>query len=256
MKASNSSLASGPRVHWIQHVPFEGLGSIEPWLAGRGARVSVSRMFENPVFPRLDDLDFLIVMGGPMSVNDEKELPWLREEKKFIDDAITAGLSVLGICLGAQLIASARGAAVRRGRRAEIGWFPVERVRKGDSGALFAALPARAEVFHWHGETFDLPPGARHLARSEACENQAFSLGDRVLGLQFHLETTPAGVRDLIANSGSDLVPGPYIQSPKEMLGPASRFTAVNAVLDGLLETFAGSARRGLDQKNGIGYGQ
>lgn len=228
--------ASSLRVHWIQHVPFEGLGSIEPWLAERGARVSVSRMFERPVLPRLDDLDFLIVMGGPMSVNDEKEHPWLRDEKRFIGDAVTAGLSVLGICLGAQLIASARGATVRPGRQPEIGWFPVERVSEQGTDALFPALPARAEVFHWHGETFDLPPGARHLARSEACENQAFALGTGVLGLQFHLETTPAGVSGLIENCGEDLVSGLYVQASHQMLAPAARFSSVNAVLRGLLE--------------------
>ena len=235
----------GLRVHWIQHVPFEGLGSIETWLDGRRATVSSSRMYERgAALPRARDVDFLIVMGGPMSVNDEAVHSWLREEKRLIAEAVDAGRAVLGVCLGAQLIASAMGAAVRRGAEAEIGWFPVESTALTAQRGLAGILPARAEVFHWHGETFDLPPGAVHLARSEACENQAFSIGDRVLGMQFHLETTPAAARALVENCPADLVPGRYIQKEGEILAPPRRFERINGLMAAALDALAPRAER------------
>jgi len=235
----------GPRVHWIQHVPFEGLGSIETWLSARGARVGASRMYERPVFPRIRDVDLLIIMGGPMSVNDEAAFPWLREEKRFVAGALDAGIAVLGVCLGAQLIASALGAAVYRNEHAEIGWFPIERARES-SGMVADALPQRMDAFHWHGETFDLPAGARLIARSEGCRNQAFVIGDAVAAFQFHLETTPASARALVDSCRGDLVPGRYIQAEGQILAPGDRFQRINAVMDVVLSRLAEVASRGL----------
>ncbi len=159
------------RVQVFQHVPFEALGAIEPWLAARDAQIGWTRFFEDPRIPAPDAYDWLIVMGGPMSANDEAALPWLRDEKRAIAAAIDAGKTVLGVCLGAQLIASALGANVTPNREREIGWFPIERVADPAAHPIARAFPARAEVFHWHGETFDLPPCAVHLARSEACDD-------------------------------------------------------------------------------------
>ena len=233
------------RAHWIQHVPFEGLGSIETWLTARGARVGVSRMYEHPVFPRARDVDLLIVMGGPMSVNDEAAFPWLREEKKFIAAALDAGVPALGVCLGAQLIASALGAPVRRNEHAEIGWFPIERV-PGSSGTVADALPQRMDAFHWHGETFDLPGGASLIARSAACRNQAFVIGHHVAAFQFHLETTPASARALVDNCRSELVPGRFIQPEEQILAPDDRFQRINAAMDAVLSRLAEATSRGL----------
>jgi GMP synthase-like glutamine amidotransferase len=182
------------RAHVFQHVAFEGRGSIERWLEEQRASVGHTRFYESATLPAVNDIDLLIVMGGPMSANDERTLPWLAGEKRFIRQAIDSGKAVVGICLGAQLIASALGARVYPGKEKEVGWFPVSAVPAGDARARFA-FPAEALVFHWHGETFDLPAGAIHLARSLACENQAFQIGDRVVGLQFHLETTPDSAR-------------------------------------------------------------
>ncbi len=219
------------RVHYLQHVPFEGLGSIAGWLKSRSARVASTRFFEDARLPLTTDLDWLIVLGGPMSVNDETSCPWLAAEKRFIAEAVARGKVVLGICLGAQLIACALGARVYPNPQPEIGWFPIERTGTGE-----LPLPARADVFHWHGETFDLPPGARGFARSAACENQAFAIGDRVVGLQFHLETTAPAARAMIAACGSELVPGRFIQTEKEILASAERFDRVNALMTGVLE--------------------
>lgn len=223
------------RAHFFQHVPFEGLGSIGPWLASRGAAVTGTRFFEESTLPPVNDVDLLIIMGGPMSVNDESVYPWLKDEKWFIKEAITRGKTVLGVCLGAQLIASAMGARVYPNSEKEIGWFPIHAVAIPEAEGTFE-LPKESVVFHWHGETFDLPPGAIRLARSEACENQAFQLGRNVIGLQFHLETTPQGARDLVAKCRHELVPARSVQSEETILSaPAERYTATNALMNDVL---------------------
>lgn len=203
------------RAHILQHVPFEGIGSIAHWLDARSATVTATRFYESPNLPLLDGIDLVIAMGGPMSVNDEATLPWLIAEKAFLRDAIDRGIAVLGICLGAQLIASSRGARIYPGRQREIGWYPVEAVTNASDSIPF---PASARVLHWHGETFDLPEGALHLARSAACEHQAFAIGDRVLGLQFHPEVTPESLATMLEHSRDDLVPGEFVQSETEIL--------------------------------------
>ena len=121
------------RAHYLQHVEFEGLGSIEPWLKAAGYEITNTRLFESAKLPDLKKIDLLIVMGGPMSVNDEDDFPWLVSEKKFIREAINSGKPVLGICLGAQLIASATGARVYRNPIKEIGWFPIYGMSSNDT---------------------------------------------------------------------------------------------------------------------------
>jgi GMP synthase-like glutamine amidotransferase len=206
------------RAHVFQHVPFESLGSIEPWLQSAGADLTYTRFFEPHRLPAREDVDLLIILGGPMSANDEAMLPWLVPEKRFIRDAVDTGTPVLGICLGAQLIASARGARVYRNRQKEIGWFPIVATNPQGRADLFR-FPDELTVFHWHGETFDLPPGAVQLARSVACEQQAFQIGSRTLGLQCHLETTRESAAGLIADLRAELTPGPSVQSEQEILG-------------------------------------
>lgn len=226
------------KVHYLQHVAFEGIGSIEAWLTPRGAQVSATQFYENVQLPHPDDFDWLIVMGGPMSVNDEPHYPWLVPEKRLIREAIAGHKVVLGICLGAQLIANALGARVYPNPEPEIGWFPIERVSAAGAHPCAALFPTRCEVFHWHGETFDLPPGAMHLAQSPACTNQAFLLGQRVLGLQFHLETTPASVQALIDNCGTEPTSGRYVQSAREMLATVERFARINRLMADILGYF------------------
>lgn len=222
------------RVHVLQHVPFEGLGSIAEWLEQKDASINWSCLFEASVFPPLNTIDFIIALGGPMSVNDEHQFPWLREEKRFIAAAIQAGKAVLGICLGAQLIANALGARVYPGREKEIGWFPV--CVEAGSEASFG-FPTSTLAFHWHGETFDLPPDAVHLASSEACRHQAFQLGERVLAFQFHLETTPESAAALIAHCGHELVVQRFVQSAAELLStPASCYRGINALMADALD--------------------
>ncbi len=220
-------------VHVLQHVPFEGLGSMESWLAAREAEVQYTRFFDSPLLPDMADLDLVIALGGPMSVNDEADLPWLKEEKRFISEAISAGKAVLGICLGAQHIASALGAPVYPGPHKEIGWFDIESTSNHPD--LFQ-FPRTAKVFHWHGETFDLPPGASRLARSAGCENQAFQIGSKAIGLQFHLEATPESAESLIFHCRGELIKGLFIQSEEELRKvPAAAYDAVNALMADVL---------------------
>ena len=223
------------RAHYLQHVPFEGLGSIESWLGNNGFSITSTRFFDTPVLPHIEDIDLLIVMGGPMSVNDEKEYPWLVTEKAFIRDTIESGKPVLGICLGAQLIAAAMGAEVYPNPEKEIGWFPIERV-SADNGETFV-FPDETVVFHWHGETFSLPEGAVQLARSTACENQAFQLGNNVIGLQFHLETTPDSAQAIVQSCRAELIDKRCIQSEREILSvPNTYYRSINALMTDILD--------------------
>ena len=214
-------------VHVLQHVGFEGLGSIEAVLLNQGVRISYTRFFEYANLPELADIDFVIALGGPMSVNDEDKFPWLREERRFVAEAVASRKAVLGICLGAQLIARALGARVYPGTEKEIGWFPVFSEPAVADSFVF---PESTDVFHWHGETFDLPLGAVRLARSAVCQNQAFQLGRRVIGLQFHLETTPASADGIITNCADELLlQRPYVQ-PEQVLRAVStaKYEAIN----------------------------
>jgi len=222
------------KVHVLQHVPFEGLGRIQTWLDTRSASVSWTRFYQSPQLPDLAEVDFLIALGGPMSVNDETELPWLVEEKRFVAAAIRAGKAVLGICLGAQLMASALGARVYPHRLKEIGWFDINRAAAAPDCFQF---PEVTQVFHWHGETFDLPSGAIQLARSAACENQAFQMGAKAIGLQFHLETTPESADAIITHCGQELLASEYIQAEETMRTvEAASYARINTLMTGVLD--------------------
>jgi GMP synthase (glutamine-hydrolysing) len=185
-------MANNP-VTVIRHVPFEGLGRIGPALDRVGLAFEYFDLFAGARLPDVAASPALIVMGGPQSANDGEE--YLRTELRRIEAMMAAGKPVLGICLGAQLIAKALGQRVYRNAAKEIGWFPLHFTPAGSGDPLLNGLPNPATVLQWHGETFDLPSGAEHLASSELCRNQAFRYGSQVYGFQFHLETTP----DMIA---------------------------------------------------------
>lgn len=223
------------KLHFFQHVPFEDLASIGDWAKTHGHPVTRTAFFLDEPVPALDSFDWLIVMGGPMSTSDEAAYPWLVREKQAIRQAITHGKRVLGICLGAQLIAEMLGGQVYPNPQKEIGWFPIELTGVGKRSSLFGFLPPRLDVFHWHGDTFDLPPGAVHIARSDACANQAFVYGARVVGLQFHMEVTPASAAALIQNCAGELVAAPHIQGAEEMLAHSDDFSRLNGYMNELL---------------------
>ncbi len=176
----------------IQHIDVEGPGLIADALAAHGVGLRVVRPFAGEPVPGTCDADALIVMGGPMGVYETDAHPYLRDEMRLIEAALRARRPMLGTCLGSQLLAAVLGARVHPGARKEIGWLPVDLEDDGDH--LFAGLPRRFTPLHWHGDVFDLPAGAVHLARSELTAHQAFRYGDCAWGLLFHLETTRAQV--------------------------------------------------------------
>lgn len=222
-------------VHWFQHVPFEGLGQIEAWLIARGHTLTRTRFYAGESAPAdAMRFDWLIVLGGPMNIYQYRDYPWLKAEKRLIREAVAANKRVLGVCLGAQLIADALGGKVYQNAEREIGWFPVTAVPEGE-GSVYA-FPEETRVFHWHGDTFSLPPGGVWLARSEACECQAFAVGSHVLGLQFHLEMSADDVARIAEACADELTPGAYVQSRAEIIaGAVNGGGAANALMDRLL---------------------
>nr|WP_181448018.1 type 1 glutamine amidotransferase [Dissulfurirhabdus thermomarina] len=215
------------------------------WARERGLRLEVTRLFAGEPPPETAAFDLLAVLGGPMGVGDAADHPWMAGEMRLVEAAVRAGKGVLGVCLGAQILAHVLGAAVRRNPHREIGWFPVTLTPEGRRHPLTAGLPETFEAFHWHGETFDIPAGAEHLASSEACRHQAFALGPRVIGLQFHLETTPAAVERLVTHCADELDGGPWVQAPHEMAADPGRFSALRGRLDALLDAWAAAGAAG-----------
>jgi len=199
------------RVYVFQHVACEDLGTFAEVLEHRGLQVAYVRLFAGDSLP--DDTaaaSVLVFLGGPMSVNDEGRYAYLAAEKATIRRALVDAQPVLGVCLGAQLLAAAAGSRVFPGARPEIGWAPLSLTMDGRQDAVLAGVADVAAVFHWHGETFDLPPTATRLAFSGLTMNQAFRIGRCAYGLQFHLEVTPgmieAWLREYAADLGADAV--------------------------------------------------
>jgi GMP synthase-like glutamine amidotransferase len=221
------------RVHWLQHASFEDLGCIAPWLAAQGHQLSCTRLYANEALPSINAFDWIIVMGGPMNIYEYDAYPWLRAEKQWIDEAIAANKRVLGICLGSQLIADTLGGKVTRNAQTEIGWFPVQCSADHAHSSLLADFPSTFNAFHWHGDTFAVPPGAQHLASSAACSNQAFAYGERVIALQFHPEVTASNVRDWLAHE--QVAPSRYVQAPDAMLEDIPRYATINRLMLKLL---------------------
>ncbi|MBS7532005.1 type 1 glutamine amidotransferase [Hazenella sp. IB182353] len=207
------------RIHYVQHVPFEGLGAIEHWAHAYQHRLSSTPMYETVHhFPNITDIDWLIVMGGPMGVSDDAVYPWLKAEKDFIRKAIDADKKVLGICLGSQLIADVLGAKVYRGKEKEIGWFPIIQTQEAIQDPIFKGLPTEMNVFHWHGDVAEVPTNAVCLATSPGCPNQIFRYGEHVWGLQFHFEMTEKTIQALIKNCAQDLAePGRFMMNAIEI---------------------------------------
>lgn len=226
------------RVHWLQHAEHEGLGCIAPWLAEHGHRVRQTRLHAREDLPGPDDFDWLIVMGGPMNIYEHDRHPWLIHEKALIRDACVKNKKILGICLGAQLLSDVLGGRVSENRYREIGWFDVTLTEEARGSHVSEGFPETFEAFHWHGDTYALPPGATSLMKSDACVNQAFSAGPQRLGLQFHLEVTHADAQRWLADDAP--APERYVQSAAEILRHPARFEASTRLMRQLLERFAG----------------
>jgi GMP synthase-like glutamine amidotransferase len=171
-----------------------------------------------------------------MNIYEEDKYSWLKIEKKFIEQAIRKVKPVLGICLGSQLIADVLGTKVYPNRYKEIGWFPIQLTDVSQSSPIFGAVPREMTVFHWHGDTFDLPHGATHIASSMGCSNQAFTYGKNVVALQFHLEATSVSVQEMVHHGADEIVPATYIQPAPAMLSGAGNAEESNRAMFHILD--------------------
>lgn len=223
------------KIHYLQHVPFEDLANIEKWAENRGHDISRTLLFSGDSLPKPEEFDWLIIMGGPMNIYEHSKYPWLIQEKKFIGDAIKSDKIVLGICLGAQLIADVLGGKVSRNEFREIGWHNVRLTSVGRNSRIFGILPEEFPAFHWHGDTFDVPARAIHTAFSAACKNQAFEAG-LAIGLQFHLESSRDSIDHLISNCSDELTSGAYVQSQNELLSHLDKLTEINRLMEKFLD--------------------
>ena len=196
----------------LLHVPFEKLGYLEDWILKGHHSCREFHLFEDPQLPVIDDFDMMVIMGGSMGVYDEYKYPWLHDEKILISQWIRRQKPVLGICLGSQLIAAALGSRVYPGKSSEIGWFPVNFTGRGKLPGVLSGLPEKATVFHWHGDTYDLPANAISLGSSDNTLCQGFLFGRHVLSLQFHCEIKPENISLMLNHAGHELIVGPYVQ--------------------------------------------
>ena len=229
----------------FQHVGCETTGIFLDLLQAQKRPVETVRFYEGDRAPEnLSPFSGLLVMGGPMSVNDEATYPWLKTEDRLLNEALALDFPTLGICLGSQLIAKAAGGTIRQGPRKEIGWYPVRLTAAARHDRLFGGFPESIEVFEWHGEYFDTPPGAVNLASSTLYKCQAFSIGRNVYGLLFHLEVTASLVSDWVSTFTQELDGvSDYIQPDAILDQLPARIDALNGLARTLFAYFCQSLR-------------
>ena len=236
------------KIHCLQHLKNETLGNLGVWIFQNGHTLTKTLLYEESLFPDPEEFDLLLIMGGTMSVYQEDEYQWLKPEKEFVKKAIKTGRPILGCCFGAQMTAEVLGGKVAKNRFKEIGWHTVRSIEKNLNNnsnlrdSISLKLPPCMThsfiTFMWHGDTFEIPSGAVRLFESEACPNQGFIYNGNVLGLQFHPEADRQWVKNLLNNSGHELVEGKYIQSEKEIYGQESFFEGSKDLAFSLMDWF------------------
>lgn len=225
---------------FLQHDPLDGPGALLEWAGERGYSVAFCLICKGEALPPLDSFDLLVSLGGPMGAYEEKKHPWLIVEKAYLREAYAAKKKILGLCLGCQLLADALGGKAFRHTLKEFGWQPIIPTEEGREWLSFEDLESSFRAFQWHGDTYSLPPNAVQLARNNACEQQAFLIGNQVLGLQFHLEWTEAMMRDALADPGVPLnmIPSPTVQTPEEILSDLTLFESGKQRFFALMDRF------------------
>jgi GMP synthase-like glutamine amidotransferase len=227
-------------IHCFQHVAFETPGTILEWATEHHHSISYTHFFEEKFsFPSLNEIDALLILGGYMNVDEEEQFPWLKAEKQFIKEAITAGKKIIGICLGSQLITASLGSNVYPGREKEIGFFPVTFTDEILTASLFNHFPKNYTVFHWHGDTFDLPDGAQLIASTNVCRHQAYIIGSKVLALQFHFEMNETVLEQMLLHDGHELdEEGTFIHSKEQIRSHYNQLVQNCSELFKLLDKF------------------
>ena len=228
------------RLLLLQHDPLDGPGALTDWAAEHGYSVAICLICQGEPLPPLESFDLLVSLGGPMGAYEEEKHPWLAAEKEYLRQALTAGKKILGLCLGAQLLADALGGKAFRHTCKEFGWQPIEPLEEGLT--WFGGISV-FQAFQWHGDTYSLPPGAIQLARNQAAEQQAFLIegpcGGKALGLQFHLEWTEQMAREALAEPGVAPPPSPSVQTPEEILSDLSLFDTARSRFFELMDRLA-----------------
>lgn len=226
------------KIHCIRHEPFEGLACIEDWISQNNHELSCTYTYLQQSFPSECTFDLLIIMGGTASIYNSLHESWYLEEKQFLEACIGQKRKILGICLGAQILASVLGSRIYSGKAKEIGWFPVDFFKENNQGLLF--LPDRLTTFHWHGDTFDIPRGAIPLASSELTPNQGFTYNNHVIAMQFHPEMTKTSLQKLIRAAGGELMEkGKFIQTAEGMMEKQHLIKENNSLMFKILDHLA-----------------
>ena len=226
------------KIHCFQHNPIEDLGNIKDWAIKNGHLISYTKFYEEFQKPNLEDIDFLVILGGEMGVHDEEKCPWLKQEKIFIQEAIAKKIKIFGICLGAQLIAEVLGSKVKLNPQKEIGWFPVWATEDAKKHPFFSKFEDSFYVFQWHQDTFEIPRQAIRLWKGEGCENQAFLGNDQILGLQFHLEFTKLVLKEMMENEEDSTFSGKYVQNRLDIFEGQIHITRNRQMMYKILDWF------------------
>ena len=223
------------KIHYLQHDDLVQACTIEQWATEQGILLSNTQVHKGEAFPDTSDFELLIILGGRMGAYEEEDYPWLIDEKAFIKRAIDENKYVLGICLGAQILAHVLGGFVHPHVQKEIGWWPVH-FSPQIEGTLLQGLPETVHLFEFHGDTFTLPAGVKLLASSAGCENQAFIYNDRVLAVQFHPEVSVEKTKVLAEAVGN--VEGPYSQPAAHYMNDQAYFEQSKEVMFTILRNF------------------
>jgi GMP synthase (glutamine-hydrolysing) len=225
------------RIHCIIHAPFEMPGAVATWVLKKGYSLTFTHTYNGEKLPAVSAFDFLVIMGGPQSPLELNKFPYIANEIILTKQAIQANKPVIGFCLGAQIIGESLGATTQKSPHKEIGQYPIMLTKAAEQDPVFKTMSTTFDVIHWHNDMPGIPPNAVLLAYSEGCPQQAFRYGDRVYGLQFHMEMTQELVEGMIKHCPEDLQAGQYIRSEQELLN--SDFAPMNQKLFSLLNYLA-----------------
>lgn len=230
------------RIISLMHVPFEDAANLGVWAAERGHTVDPVHLYAGQQPPAVEDVEAVFVMGGPMNIYEEAEHPWLKKEKEFLKKCVERDKILVGVCLGGQLLADVLGGKVTQNPHKEIGWYEVISTADAQDTFLSTVLSKQFWAFHWHGDTFAIPPGAVHLAQSQACRNQAFLYGRHTLGLQFHLEYTTESIASMLDCCSDELSESRYIQTVSEIQKGMRHLHQAKAMLWKILDSICKKA--------------